>query len=241
MSGVLKITKYHLLTLFRTQISIYVAVLLLNVVISIVVTRLVTARSPETNATAGSLDPVALIWIFILGILFFPVSFKFMLAHGISRKRFFLAGIFSVAIMAVIWALVVALFIVISRRFTSIWAVYELLYRNLSFVSLVVWEFAALFLLAVLGWFIYVIYYVSNRKTQFAISAVPFVIGPLLALFNVLTDGRLFHSIGRFFINVMGFASDVPDPYVSIASMLILAIILSGGIFLLVRRAQIRY
>jgi hypothetical protein len=204
MATILKITKYHLATLFRTQIFIFMGVLLLNVVISIIVTNLVAASSPETNSTAGSLDPVAWIWIFVIGILFFPISFKFMLAHGISRKRFFLSGIFSVAMMAAIWALVVTLFIVISRQFTSIWVIYELLYRNSGFVSLVVWEFAVLFMLAVLGWVIDAVYYKQSRpNSRFP---APFVIVPLLVLFQCSGRQQIFHAIGQFFINVMGFS-----------------------------------
>jgi hypothetical protein len=238
MSNILKITKFHLLTLFKGQSYIFIATILLNILISVVVTHLVAPNN--TNAIGGSTDPVALIWIFVLGIIFFSQGFKFMLSHGVSRKRVFIASSISLAVMAVIWSLLVTLFVTISRMFTNIIAIYELLYRNRAPVSMATWEFAALLLFAVLGWFIYLIYYISGRKTKYLITAAPFVLVPLLMLFNIMAEGKIFYAIGRFFINIMGFASSTPNPYIGALSMLVTAVIFCGAIFLLIRRAQIK-
>ena len=61
MGNIFKITKFHLLTLFKGQTITFLAILLLNVLISVVVTNLVEAGNPDVNSTAGSLDPVALV------------------------------------------------------------------------------------------------------------------------------------------------------------------------------------
>jgi hypothetical protein len=241
MGNILKITKFHLLTLFKGQSITFVATLLLNVLISVVVTNLVKAGKPDANATAGSLDPVALVWMFALGIVFFAQSFKFMLSHGVSRRRFFFAAGFSLASMAAIWAIVVTVFVVVSRMFTRIWVVFDLLYRDRDAMSMVTWEFAALFLFAVLGWFIYLVYYVSGLKTKYVITAAPFVLAPLLVLFNIMADGRIFHAIGQFFTTIMGFSSSIPNPYIGTLSLLLMAVIFGGAIFLLIRRAQVKY
>jgi hypothetical protein len=238
MSNIMKITNFNLLTLFKGQSFIFTAVILLNILISVVVTHLV---APENHsAIGGSIDPTALIWMFVLGIIFFGLSFKFMLSHGVSRKRFFLASSISLAVMAAIWSLLVTLFVTISRMFTNIIVIYELLYRSRAVVGMTIWEFAALLLFAVLGWFIYLVYYVSGRKTKYLITASPFVVVPLLMLFNMMADGKIFHAIGQFFVNIMGFASSIPNPYIGALSMLVMAVIFGGAIFLLIRRAQIK-
>jgi len=239
MNNILKITKFHLLNLFIGQSIPFVATLLLNVIISVVVTNMAKAGNPGVKPTAGSLDPVALVWMFAMGMVFFAQSFKFMLSHGVSRRRFFFAAGFSLASMAAMWAIVVTIFVIVTRTFTSIWGVFDLLYRARNALSMVTWEFAALFLLAVIGWFIYLVYYVSGRKTKYIITAAPFVVAPLLVLFNVMTDGVIFQAVGRFFINAMGFSSRVPNPYIGVGSMLVLAVAFGGPIFLLLRRAQI--
>jgi hypothetical protein len=239
MSNILKITKFHLLTLFKWQSIAFLATLVLNVLISVVVTRLVEASGSGANTSAGSLDPTALVWMFIIGIVFFATSFKFMMSHGVSRRRFFLASGLSLVSMSAIWAILLTIFIVVSRTFTNIWVVFDLLYRGWDLVSMAVWEFAGMFLLAVLGWLIYLIYYVSGLKTKYIITAAPFVVIPLLALFNIMANGVIFEAIGKFVINAMGFASNVPNPYIGAGSMLIFSLILGGAVFLLIRRAQV--
>jgi hypothetical protein len=240
MGNVLKITKFHLLTLFKGQSITFLATLLLNVLISVVVTYLVKAKNPDVRVTAGSLDPVALVWMFALGMVFFAQSFKFMLSHGVSRRRFFFAAGFSIASMAALWAIMVTVFVVVTRMFTNIWVVFDLLYRGRDAVSMTTWEFAAMFLFAVLGWFIYLVYYISGRKTKYIITAAPFVVAPLLVLFNIITNGVIFQVIGRIFINAMGFSSGVPNPYTAVVSMLLLAVAIGGAIFLLICRAQVK-
>jgi hypothetical protein len=84
------------------------------------------------------------------------------------------------------------------------------------------------------------IYYVSGRITRLIVSAAPFVIGPLLVLFNELADGAIAHAIGRFLSAVMGLSFSTPNPYIGIASMIAAAVILGGPIFLLLRRAQVK-
>jgi len=118
--------------------------------------------------------------------------------------------------------------------------IYEAMYRNQSIAGLLVWEFAALIFLGMLGWFIRLVYYVSGRKTRFGVSIAPFVIVPLLILFNVLSDGKIFNAIGNFLKTIMGLSSVNPNPYIGMVSMLLLAVILSGPIFLLLRRTQVR-
>jgi len=57
---------------------------------------------PGSGVSAGSSDLVAIIWIFIIGLLSFISSFKFMLSNPVSRKSLFWANILSMAILSVV-------------------------------------------------------------------------------------------------------------------------------------------
>jgi len=235
MSRILKIARFHLSNLFYTQTFIFAGVIVLNILISLAVTN-----SVENSTTAGSIDPIGMVWIFILGITFFSDSFKYLISNGVSRRRFFYSSVLSLAALAALWSVLIVFFVGISRLFTDLWVVFELLYRGQGVWSMLLWEFAILFMLAVLGWFFCLIYYVSSRRTRSLITVAPFILGPLLVLSNIMTEGRVFDALGRFIITSMGFGSSTPNPFIAILSLLIAAAVLCGANFLLVRRAQIR-
>jgi hypothetical protein len=234
MGSVLKINKLHFIALFKLQIIICAAVLLLHVLISLAVIRLA-----DTEGPAGTGDFIAMAWILIMGLIFFSPSFKYTLSQGVSRKTFFLAGSLSVVMIAAILAVLVVIFYVINLKVANVWMVFELIYRDQGLLGLVVWEFAVLLFWGVLGWFIRLVYYASNRNTKFIVSIAPFVLGALLVLFNALADGGIGRAVLEFLKTVMGLSYVSPNPYIGMASMLVAAVILSGSIFLLLRRAQI--
>lgn len=234
MGSVLKINKLHFMALFKWQIISCSAVLLLNLLISVAVIRLT-----DTGRPAGSGDVIALLWMPIMGLIYFSPSFKYMLSQGVSRKRFFLAGSLSMAIMAAVLTVLVVIFYIINLKVANVWMIYEIIYRDQGLLGLVVWQFAALLFLGVLGWFIRLVYYVSNWITKLIVSIAPFVLVSLLVLFNALADGGIGRAILEFLKTVMGLSHTIPNPYIGMTSMLVAAIILGGPIFLLLRRAQI--
>ena len=145
----------------------------------------------------------------------------------------------NMALLAAIMALLSTIFYVITLKVANVWMIYEI-YQVQSIPGIVAWEFAALLFFGVLGWFIRLVYYVSNRSTKLIVSIVPFVLVSLLLLVNTLVDGAIGRAVLDFLNVVMGFSSNVPNPYIGAASMVVAAVILSGPIFLLLRRAQIK-
>ena len=235
MNNILKITRFHLSTLFKMQTLIFLGVIVLNILISVII-----SNSVENGNNAGTIDPIGIIWILILGITFFPESFKYLISNGISLRRFFYSSLLSLAAVAALWSVLIVFFTGITRLFTNLWVVFELLYKQQGVWSMLLWEFAILFMLVVLGWFFNLIFYVSNRKVRYLFIVIPFIIGPLLALFNILTDGTVFSAIGRFIVTSMGLGSGTPNPFMAALSMLITAAPPFGAHFPLIPRAPIR-
>ncbi len=234
MRSVLKITRFHFATLINLQIAICAAVLLLHILISIAVIRLADAPGP-----AGVGDIIGICWVIIIGLIFFAPSFKYMLSQGISRKTYFFAGSLSIVLMAAAIALVITIFYIVNLKVSNVWMIYELIYGSRYLPGVVVWEFAALLFLGVLSWFIRLVYYVSSRPVKIIISIAPFILAAILILINALTGGGIGRSVFEFVQTVMGLSYDSPNPFIGTASMIAASVILSGPIFLLLRRAQI--
>jgi hypothetical protein len=234
MSDVIKITKLHFLALFDWQIASCAGVLLLNLLISVAVTRLTDTGNP-----AGAGDFIALLWMPIMGLIFFSPSFRYALSRGMTRRRFFLAGALSLAALAAALAILVTVFYLINLEVANIWMLYQIIYRNGSLPGLIIWELAALLFSGMLGWFVRMVYYVSNRPTRLIVSITPFFLAALAVLFNALAGGGIGRATWDFGKAVMGQSSGGSAPYIGAASLLAAAAILGGAVFLLLRRAQL--
>jgi hypothetical protein len=118
--------------------------------------------------------------------------------------------------------------------------IYEFIYPSHNVLNILVWEFAGLLFLGMLGWFIRLIYYQSDRNTKLIVTFVPFVVISLLIFFNVLVDGAIGRGVWEFLKAIMGLTVSRPNSYIGAASMLVAGIIMGGPIYLLQRRAQIK-
>jgi hypothetical protein len=235
MSTLTKAIRFHFINLFNMQIVIAVAVLLFHLLLSITIIRLVA-----TASTAGSNDVVVMVWIFVLGLVVFTPSFKYLLSQGMSRRRFFTSMSASIALLAAVFALLSTVFYAINLKVARVMMIYEFIYPSHNIFSILVWEFAALLFLGMLGWLIRLIYYQSDRNTKLIVTFAPFVAVSLLIFFNILFDGAMGHGIWDFLKVVMGFTFSIPNSFMGAANMTAVAAILGMPIWLLLRRAQIK-
>jgi hypothetical protein len=235
MSSITKITKMYFSTLFNIQIIICLGVLSLHLLISWAVVHLVHAPGP-----AGSNDIIVMFWIFIMALTIFTPSFKYVLSQGITRKKFFSAMSLNIVLLAAAFALLSTLFYAASLKVANVWMVYEMIYRDQAILNMLVWEFALLLFLGMLGWFMRLVYYVSDRNAKLIVTIAPFVLTSLLIFFNILADGGIGRALLDFLKAVMGLSSASPNPYVGAASFLAAAVILSAPVYLMLRRAQVK-
>ncbi len=235
MSSITKITKMYFSTLFNLQLLICVGVLLLHLLISWAVIHLVHAPGP-----AGVNDIIVIFWIFIMALTIFTPSFKYVLSQGVTRKEFFWAMSLNTVLLAGAFALLSIVFYAISLKAANVWMVYEMIYRDQSVLNALVWEFSLLVFMGMLGWFMRLIYYVSDRNAKLIITIVPFVLASLLIFFNILADGGIGRAILDFLKAVMGLSSATPNPYIAVASLLSGSVILSAPVYLMLRRAQVK-
>jgi hypothetical protein len=235
MGRVLTITKLNFLTLFKVQLIICAAVFGLHILISVAVIRIANIPGPAAGG-----DIIALIYMIVLGIMFFPQGFRYALSRGISRKTYFLAGSLSIIVLAIILALLAVIFYAVNLRVSNVWMVFQSAYPGQNILSMAVWEFGALLFLGVLAWLICLIYYLGNTKTNIFTTVIPFILAPVFIFFNALAHGAIGRAIWQFLRSVMGYSGISPNPYIGTASLLVAAVILIGGIFLFLRRAPVK-
>ena len=160
--------------------------------------------------------------------------------HNIQYSSLNCSTIPFMAILSASWTVGVIFFTSISRPFTKINVLYEILYKNSNVFRAAFWVFAVLFLVAILGWFINMLYYRSNKKMKAVVTFAPFALSGLLTFIHNATGGRLMGTLLKYFVAAMGFSSDTPNPYTGALSMLLFAAILCSFNFLLIRKAQIK-
>ncbi|MBS4008351.1 MAG: hypothetical protein KGZ45_08000 [Clostridium sp.] len=237
MSKTSKIVKYQLARPYlQGQTLLCFSVIFLSIILSFVVQRFF-AGTRENGV--GSTDPIALIWIFIIGLIsVFGCDFKYLLSQGISRKTFFRAVTLTYIIFAAIWAIGVTFFVMIAAEITRIQVLYQIIYRNLDVPGVITWLFAALLLLLMLGWFIALVYLSSDKRTRYIVSLAPFIMFGMLSALNQAAGGVVFQAVLAILTAVMGLSTPVPNPYIAALSMLLVTALLCGCNFLLIRRAQ---
>lgn len=219
--------------MINAQIIVCAGNLLLQLVISMAVINLV-----DTVTTAGSLDFVVIITVFVLGIIFFSPGFEYALSMGISRKTFFRAGCAVITAMSAAFTLLLSLFYIVSLKVANVWVLYEMVYNDQSIPGFLAWEFAAILFMGILGWLIRLSYYVSGRNTRYVISFAPFVLASLLVFLNILVDGAIGRALLSFIKAAAGLSASGANPYIGMASMLAAAIIFGVPVYLMLRRAQ---
>lgn len=236
MSNIFRATKYQLMT-YKSQSLMCLSIIALNILISITVTYLF----PGAVISAGSSDLITFIFIFILGIISFITSFKFMLGNAVSRKSLFWADILSMAMISIGWAVILTLILYIIRIMDiKVFVLYTLFYNNYSVMASIVWFSTIFYLLVVIGWFISMAYYRSSKRLAYLISFAPFILSGILTVINQTTNGKLFESIIKFIVATMGFSGSIPNPYIASFSMLLYTVIICGFNYLLIRKAEIK-
>lgn len=239
MSHIIKISSYYILNSFMKNILIIASLLLLHIVVSVMVDTLV---SPSRDA-GGLVADLVLVWVFALSVSTFPSSYEFLLSQGVSRKNFFIGTFTSLAIISAVGSLLVMIYFGISDQViqtTGTLLIYEGLYHDPNLLKLALWEFAALFMLSILGWLISLIYYMSGRITRIVVSVSPVIIWIVLVSLNRILDGVISDGFREFARTILGFTSSPPNPFTGAVSLFVFAIILCVPVFILLRRSQLR-
>lgn len=242
----LKIAKYEFFEILQSM-KVYYAIVM-------AVYTLLTIVSLKTNGetTSSGLEFSTIVFLFIAGLNSVKGSFKFSLGNNITRKTFFKGLVLS---SLPIGALMAVLDIILNRiynLFVDCPTIYDMIYQKAFGTS--IWTqsnsigtlfstgFFLVFLYSmifVLGIFVNMLYYRSNKVLKVVISVVPFVLLMFFSNANQqLVPQSFWSSFGNFLSKVFGIESH--NSYMASFSFIVIAAGISGLIYLLGRRAIIK-
>lgn len=183
-------------------------------------------------------DSATLIFLFVLGLNSFKESFKFSSANGVSRKRYFRESLLALAGIAALAALIESLLPLVSHSFTRHEMLYMTIYKNTGLLAASAWTFALYYFVLITGWLINLVYYRSSSSIKLLFSLSPVFIILLLIGLNKLAGGSVFIAIGNFISFYWGITDS--NSYVAVLNLLATALLFSGLIFLLMRKAPVK-
>ena len=197
------------------------------------------------------------IFLFIAGLNSFKNSFKFSQTNNSSRKTFFKGIIISIfpitlamSIIDVIINRVYNLFVLSpmnydmiysSFRDTGMWNtnntgfVWTQANNVSSLLGTIIWLFAVYSVFFLIGIFISLIYYRSNKLLKVIISVILIML--LMLSYNIyrLLPVSFWIAMGKWISFAFGWQSR--NPYMAVASFTVIGIICAGFIYLLIRKA----
>lgn len=179
------------------------------------------------------LEVTAAIFALLTGLVMIINNLKVILANGVTRKTFWLANLPAALLTALALTLFNQLIVLISGLFLPVQLISDMIYPLDGWFSKMVFQFGAYTLLIVLGWFIALAYYRSSTLMKWVISLVPYF---LLREFLALARSDFLATQTRIAIVNVLFGT----PARTGLTFLIAAAILSGLVYLLLRRAPLK-
>lgn len=241
----LKVAKYQFFEVLNS-IKVYYAIV---IAIFLAITLLATTNGGEVSSSG--IEFSTMIFIFIAGLNSFKNSFKFTQGNNISRKTFFKGLMISTLPIATLMAVADVILNRIYNLFVVCPTMYDMLYykgfgqnawnQSNSLGTLFGTVMFLIFLYIMifnLGIFINLIYYRSNTVLKVIISVAPFILITLIGNFHDLFPQEFWNGVGNFLVSAFGLNNY--NAYAAISSFFVMAVVLSGFTFLLVRRAVVK-
>jgi len=236
MNKTLKASKYIIMDYKKAILTFYTVILLICVMMIAVYMNL--DSKAQANMNFAGFGSSVLIFIFIAGLNSFKSNFKFMQANNISRKRFFVASIITVMLVAALMAFVDIALNNILKQIVPIESIYEQLYNHNSFFGDFLWSFALFAFTGGLGFFITILYYKCNKLMKFVISFVPILTIIILVTLDSMVNGIILKSISNFMTMAMGLKSH--NSYIAVFCFFVSYAVISSLCYLLLRRISIK-
>lgn len=241
------IVRYHIWDNKRPLMIFYI------VIITVVLLLSALSISVGSNSSISGLEIASVIFIFVAGLNSFKDTFHFSLVNGVSRKKQFIGHLVSLLPIAFIMATMDTLLRLIAPFFISYTPLHMSLYARgysdmtggvaTTLVQLFdgfIWMVFLYMMVAMIGYFITIVYYRSNKLLKLIVSITPPIFLTFgLPVINRMTDGRAVQWLGRAIVKSMGLYNGV-NPYIAIVTFICWFAVFSLGSYLLMKKAIIK-
>lgn len=198
----------------------------------------------------GGIEVSSMIFIFISGLNSFRETFKMFLQNGLSRKTLFISFAYSIISISAIMAFIDSINGVLARIFSIYQSAFIQFYwmrysessnRVLKFIEGFLWYIFTYAMLAMIGYFITVLYYRMNKALKLLVSiGVPFLFLIIIPMIDSnVTGGVISKGITNFFSFAWGYKNGF-NPYFSMVTCTIIFALFGGLSYLLIRKAVVK-
>lgn len=229
--------KYQTWEYFKS-LRVYYPIVLGLYIAAIIVSNFIK----DTTFNIGGIEVASTIFIFVMGLNSFKDSSRFMLQNGVSRAvqgKAILLGLGLMATVMVVIDTAAHLVFRVAMPYTSL--LEEIFVSSYGsspgafevFFSTFLWKLAIYCFIGLTGLFVTTLYVRINKGWKIAVSI------SVLAFFLVVTPIftevfhiRIFKPINDFLGNIFGI-----NPFIDALNVIVFGLVLSGIVFLMMRRA----
>lgn len=245
------VAKYNLSTIKKSMIIFYTIFIIVMTVI-----LFLSKKYPDDRGYTSGTEVSTFIFMFATGIAIFKESFYFSQSNNISRKTYFKGIILSIIPIS---AIASGIDIIINRIYNVVAispTMYDMGFGNFRDVGIeninntwiqnndistllntFLFQFSMYIMIFTVGLTIALIYYKCNKIMKIIVSILPIIFIMLISsLTTIFPDS--FNEIKLLIDNMLGVSTR--NPYAPIATFIGIAIILSGAIYLLIKKAVIK-
>lgn len=199
---------------------------------------LIVGLASESEYGGGNIDAVMFGMSVALGAVMCAAGLKFALVNGVSRRTYYISVLFSALIAAVAYALLTYVLMLITHSVSHTNDVYYFLYcmTQFNWAGMYFFEFGFLLLGIALGYFVAIVMYRTRRTGKLVLLTASLILAAIITLISFFVN--IWPPIGNFFLSILGF--NAQSPFIGMATLIGIAVILLAGTFLIVRRADIR-
>jgi hypothetical protein len=206
--------------------------------------------SPLSNSSLGGVETASMIFLFIAGLNSFRETFQMFLQNSLSRRTLFKSYVLSIVPITILMAFIDSINGIIASSLARYESAYVQSYGqrylgNSTDIQLIIegflWYIFAYAFIAMLGYFITILYYRMNKALKLLVSiGVPALFVIVLPIIDTnFTGGAISRAIGKFFMFAWGYSNGF-NPYFSMVTCTIFFILFGGLSYLLMKKAIIK-
>lgn len=245
------VAKYSLSTIKKSMVIFYT----IFIIVMTVILFLMKTYLNEEGYSSGT-EISTFIFMFVTGLVIFKESFYFSQSNNISRKTYFKGIMIAIVPTAAIASGIDIIINRIYNIFSPCPTIYDMGFGNFialgmegikstwiqnNDISTLINTFLFLFTMYIMiftvGLTIALIYYKCNKLMKTIVSILPVIFIMLISSLTTIFP-EMFNKIGLVIGNMLGVSTR--NPYAPIATFIGIAIILSGAIYLLIKKAVIK-
>lgn len=245
------VAKYNLSTI-KKSMTIFYSIFIISMIAMLLLMKIYL----KDEGYSSGIEISTVIFMFITGIAIFKESFYFSQSNNISRKTYFKGTMLAIVPTAAIASGIDIIINRIYNVFATCPNIYDMGFTNfrdldmigikntwvqnndiLTLFNTFLFQFTIYIMIFIVGLTIALIYYKCNKLMKTVVSVLPVIFIILISSLTAIFP-EVFNNIVLLINNMLGISTR--NPHAPMATFMGIAIILSGVIYLLIKKTVIK-